>query len=84
MKGKGTDTITSPAVSIVTATLQLVLMLEDWRPSCLRHVSMTSRIARLICIFLTGEEKVSLCNFSDCVVRASTKSYSGPSWSKDD
>lgn len=57
MKGKEIDTVTSQAVSIVTATLQLVLLLEDWRPSCLPHVSMTSRIARIMCVFLTGKEK---------------------------
>lgn len=55
IKGKGIDTITSPAVSIVTTTLQLVLLLEEWRSSCLRHVSMASRIARLMCVFLTGK-----------------------------
>jgi len=57
MKGKEIDTIASQTVSIVTATLQLVLLLEDWRPSCLRHVSMTSRIARIMCVFLTGKKK---------------------------
>ena len=57
MKGKEIDTVASQAVSIVTATLQLVLLLEDWRPSCLRHVSMTSRIARIMCVFLTGKKK---------------------------
>ena len=57
MKGKEIDTVASQAVCIVTATLQLVLLLEDWRPSCLRHVSMTSRIARIMCVFLTGKKK---------------------------
>ncbi|XP_068681600.1 RNA polymerase II-associated protein 1-like isoform X1 [Montipora foliosa] len=56
MKGKDIDTISEPAVSIVTRTLKLVLMLEQWRPSCLRHVSMASRIARLMCVFLTGND----------------------------
>ncbi|KAJ7323457.1 RNA polymerase II associated protein 1 [Desmophyllum pertusum] len=56
MKGEGIGTITGPAVSIVTTTLQLVLLLEEWQPSCLRHVSMASRIARLMCVFLTGSD----------------------------
>ena len=55
MKGDSINTISGSAVSIVTNTLQLVLLLEEWRPSCLRHVTMASRIARLMCIFLTGE-----------------------------
>jgi len=55
MKGDGIDTLTDRAISIVTANLQLVLLLEEWRPLCLRHVSMASRIARLMCVFLTGE-----------------------------
>ena len=63
MKGKDIDTISEPAVSIVTRTLKLVLMLEQWRPSCLRHVSMASRIARLMCVFLTGKENSIAENF---------------------
>ena len=55
MKGNGIDTITDPAISIVTANLQLVLLVEEWRTLCLRHVSMASRIARLMCVFLTGK-----------------------------
>jgi len=54
MKGIGIESVTDSAVSIVTANLQLVLLLEEWRPLCLRHVSMASRIARLMCVFLTG------------------------------
>ena len=56
MNGKSIDAIADHAVSTVTRTLQFVLMLEKWRPSCLRHVSMASRIARLMCVFLTGIE----------------------------
>jgi len=56
MKGDGIDTLTDRAISIVTANLQLVLLLEEWRPLCLRHVSMASRIARLMCVFLTGSD----------------------------
>lgn len=56
MNGKSIDAIADHAVSTVTRTLQFVLMLEKWRPSCLRHVSMASRIARLMCVFLTGND----------------------------
>lgn len=56
MNGKSIDAIADHAVATVTRTLEFVLMLEQWRPSCLRHVSMASRIARLMCVFLTGIE----------------------------
>ena len=64
MNGESIDAIADHAVSTVTRTLQFVLMLEQWRPSCLRHVSMASRIARLMCVFLTGiEVKTWSCVF---------------------
>lgn len=56
MNGKSIDAIADHAVATVTRTLEFVLMLEQWRPSCLRHVSMASRIARLMCVFLTGND----------------------------
>ena len=70
MKGDGIDTLTDRAISIVTANLQLVLLLEEWRPLCLRHVSMASRIARLMCVFLTGEVYHVLFTWVTCIPRA--------------
>ena len=70
MNGNEIDTITEPAVSIATANLQLVLLLEEWRPLCLRHVSMASRIARLMCVFLTGEVYCVLLAWVTCILRA--------------
>ena len=70
MNGNEIDTITEPAVSIATANLQLVLLLEEWRPLCLRHVSMASRIARLMCVFLTGEVYCVLLAWVTCIPRA--------------
>ena len=48
------DSVTNSELSSVTATLQLILLLEEFRPSSLRQVSVVSRIARLLCLFLTG------------------------------
>ena len=70
MNGNEIDTVTDPAVSIATANLQLVLLLEEWRPLCLRHVSMASRIARLMCVFLTGEFYCVLLAWVTCIPRA--------------
>ena len=53
--GRSADTVTGLVVNVVTSTLQLVLLLEEWRPVTLRHVTMVSRVARLMCVFLTGE-----------------------------
>ena len=57
MKGNAVDTPTSAHVSTVTATLQLIVLLEEWRPSALQRVSVVSRIARLMCVFLTGRHR---------------------------
>lgn len=55
MKGcSATDAVTNAEMSSVAATLELIVLLEEFRPFSLRQVSVVSRVARLLCVFLTG------------------------------
>ncbi|KAK3745680.1 hypothetical protein QZH41_019009, partial [Actinostola sp. cb2023] len=56
MKGRGVDEVPHAMISTVTCTLQLILMLEEWRPVSLASVTMVAKITRLMCIFLTGSD----------------------------
>ena len=56
IKGHGVDEVPPGMISTVTCTLQMILMLEEWRPVSLVSVTMVAKIARLMCIFLTGAE----------------------------
>lgn len=57
MKGGGVDEVPPAMISTVTCTLQMILMLEEWRPVSLSSVAMVAKITRLMCIFLTGNIK---------------------------
>lgn len=41
-------------VNTVTWNLQWVLLLESWRPKTLQSIPIAAKLARLMCIFLTG------------------------------
>ncbi|KAJ6667270.1 hypothetical protein lerEdw1_017248 [Lerista edwardsae] len=42
--------------STVTRSLQWILLLETWRAGVLRGVSAAAKLARLMCVFLTGSD----------------------------
>ncbi|XP_015284993.1 PREDICTED: RNA polymerase II-associated protein 1 [Gekko japonicus] len=43
-------------VNIMTRSLQWVLLLETWRPRILQGISAAAKLARLMCVFLTGSD----------------------------
>uniref|UniRef100_A0A8D2KXG8 RNA polymerase II associated protein 1 n=1 Tax=Varanus komodoensis TaxID=61221 RepID=A0A8D2KXG8_VARKO len=43
-------------VNTVTRNLQLVLLLETWRAKALQDISAAAKLARLMCVFLTGSD----------------------------
>ncbi|XP_054827938.1 RNA polymerase II-associated protein 1 isoform X2 [Eublepharis macularius] len=43
-------------VNIVTRNLQWVLLLETWRARILQGISAAAKLARLMCVFLTGSD----------------------------
>lgn len=43
-------------VSIITRSLQWILLLETWRPRILQGISAAAKLARLMCVFLTGND----------------------------
>ncbi|XP_060117365.1 RNA polymerase II-associated protein 1 [Heteronotia binoei] len=43
-------------VNIMTCSLQWVLLLETWRPRILQGISAAVKLARLMCVFLTGSD----------------------------
>jgi len=54
VKGGGVDEVSPTMISTVTCALQMILMLEEWRPISLSSVAMVVKITRLMCVFLTG------------------------------
>lgn len=54
VKGGSVDEVSPAMISTVTCALQMILMLEEWRPVSLSTVSMVAKITRLMCVFLTG------------------------------
>ncbi|XP_031566687.1 RNA polymerase II-associated protein 1-like [Actinia tenebrosa] len=69
MKGRGVDEVSMGMIKTVTCTLQMIQMLEEWRPVSLTSVTMVARVARLMCVFLTGSDL-----FLDRLVRNYVKS----------
>ncbi|KAJ7344818.1 hypothetical protein JRQ81_000768 [Phrynocephalus forsythii] len=43
-------------VNVVTRNLQWVLLLETWRPKVLQGIPAAAKLARLMCVFLTGSD----------------------------
>ena len=50
------QSVTAQALSIVTDVLRCVFMLETWRPSILQSVSFATKLSRLYCLFLAGNQ----------------------------
>ena len=55
MLGKTVKSLPAHIMASVTDTLRWVYMLETWRPKSLKTVPQAAKIARLYCVFLTGE-----------------------------
>ncbi|ETE67747.1 RNA polymerase II-associated protein 1, partial [Ophiophagus hannah] len=43
-------------VNMVTRNLQWILLLETWRPQILQGIPIAAKLARLMCVFLTGSD----------------------------
>ncbi|XP_034273694.1 RNA polymerase II-associated protein 1 [Pantherophis guttatus] len=43
-------------VNVVTRNLQWILLLETWRPQILQGIPIAAKLARLMCVFLTGSD----------------------------
>ncbi|KAL7992433.1 hypothetical protein Chor_016689 [Crotalus horridus] len=43
-------------VNVVTRNLQWILLLETWRPKVLQSIPVAAKLARLMCVFLTGSD----------------------------
>ncbi|XP_032085216.1 RNA polymerase II-associated protein 1 isoform X2 [Thamnophis elegans] len=43
-------------VNVVTRNLQWILLLETWRPQTLQGIPIAAKLARLMCVFLTGSD----------------------------
>ncbi|XP_026520383.1 RNA polymerase II-associated protein 1 isoform X2 [Notechis scutatus] len=43
-------------VNVVTRNLQWILLLETWRPRILQGIPIAAKLARLMCVFLTGSD----------------------------
>ncbi|XP_015671420.2 RNA polymerase II-associated protein 1 [Protobothrops mucrosquamatus] len=43
-------------VNVVTRNLQWILLLETWRPEVLQSIPVAAKLARLMCVFLTGSD----------------------------
>uniref|UniRef100_A0A6I8PHX6 RNA polymerase II associated protein 1 n=2 Tax=Ornithorhynchus anatinus TaxID=9258 RepID=A0A6I8PHX6_ORNAN len=54
--GPTPEALPPDAPGTATRALQWLLVLESWRPEALRAVPPAARLARLMCLFLTGSE----------------------------
>lgn len=54
MKGRTVDSLPENLVEMVTSSLQWVLLLETWRGGLLQGLPLAAKLARLSCVFLTG------------------------------
>ncbi|XP_041071091.1 RNA polymerase II-associated protein 1 isoform X1 [Carcharodon carcharias] len=54
MKGKMVDSLPANLVEMVTCSLQWALLLETWRDELLQGLPLAAKLARLVCVFLTG------------------------------
>ncbi|XP_038597350.1 LOW QUALITY PROTEIN: RNA polymerase II-associated protein 1 [Tachyglossus aculeatus] len=54
--GPTPEALPPDALGTSTRALQWLLVLESWRPEALRAVPPAARLARLMCLFLTGSE----------------------------
>ncbi|XP_074853131.1 RNA polymerase II-associated protein 1 isoform X2 [Carettochelys insculpta] len=53
-QGSVLNSLPPDLVNIVTRNLQWVLLLETWRARVLQNISAAAKLARLMCVFLTG------------------------------
>ncbi|XP_072027596.1 RNA polymerase II-associated protein 1-like [Amphiura filiformis] len=56
MLGKTVKSFPPHILASITDTLRWVFMLETWRSKCLQMVPQAAKVARLYCIFLTGND----------------------------
>lgn len=56
IKGKAVDNLPHNLVDIVTSSLRWVLLLETWRAEVFQDLPLAARVARLMCVFLTGND----------------------------
>ncbi|XP_072425369.1 RNA polymerase II-associated protein 1 isoform X2 [Chiloscyllium punctatum] len=54
MKGKMVESLAANLVEMVTSCLQWALLLETWRSELLQGLPLAAKLARLTCVFLTG------------------------------
>ncbi|XP_048394300.1 RNA polymerase II-associated protein 1 isoform X1 [Stegostoma tigrinum] len=54
MKGKTVESLAANLVDMVTSCLQWALLLEAWRGELLQGLPLAAKLARLVCVFLTG------------------------------
>ncbi|KFQ30963.1 RNA polymerase II-associated protein 1, partial [Merops nubicus] len=55
-RGAVTNSLPLDFVNTVTGNLQWVLLLETWRAKTLEGISAAAKLARLMCVFLTGSD----------------------------
>ncbi|XP_043929765.1 RNA polymerase II-associated protein 1 isoform X2 [Protopterus annectens] len=56
IKGKAVENLPHNLVDIVTNSLRWVLLVETWRSRVLQDLPVAARVARLMCVFLTGND----------------------------
>nr|XP_006816564.1 PREDICTED: RNA polymerase II-associated protein 1-like [Saccoglossus kowalevskii] len=77
--GQPVENLPSQFVNGVTNTLRMIYMLETWRPESVNHISMSAKITRLMCVFLTGND-LFLEDTVHCYLLALLKLYFQPSY----
>ncbi|KAE8587178.1 hypothetical protein XENTR_v10021883 [Xenopus tropicalis] len=53
-RGNVVNTLPPDLVNKITRNLQWLLLLESWRPGCLKNIPTAAKLARISCVFLTG------------------------------
>ncbi|XP_053553790.1 RNA polymerase II-associated protein 1 isoform X2 [Bombina bombina] len=53
-RGHVLNTLPPDLVSMISRSLQWILLLETWRPTCLHSIPIAAKLTRLACVFLTG------------------------------
>ncbi|XP_032221689.1 RNA polymerase II-associated protein 1 isoform X4 [Nematostella vectensis] len=77
-KGRALDEVPVSMVTLVKCTLQLLLLLEEKRPVSLTGVTMVARVARLMCIFMTGSDlflHTTVHRYMSCLLHIYTQSH---------
>ncbi|EDO48627.1 predicted protein, partial [Nematostella vectensis] len=77
-KGRALDEVPVSMVTLVKCTLQLLLLLEEKRPVSLTGVTMVARVARLMCIFMTGFDlflHTTVHRYMSCLLHIYTQSH---------